>query len=280
VTESFRTQDGRALTYRREGEGPLLVCHPGGPGFSSLCLGDLGGLTESRTLILLDPRGTGGSDLPADERAYATSDYVADMEELRLHLGVEQIDVLGHSHGGVVGVAYAADHPASIRRLVLANSLVRLHPDEMEALMQSHANEPWYEDAQDAFAREEAGDFADEDELRALVLREFPFYFAHYDDRARTYLDQKVAVERPNPDALKLFNEGIETWDMRAELGRVRAPTFVLTGHVDFICGPACADDLVEGIAGARRVVIEDCGHFSFVEQSERFRREVATFLS
>ena len=280
MTESFRTQDGRALTYRREGEGPLLVCHPGGPGFSSLYLADLGGLAESRTLILLEPRGTGASDAPTDERAYATSDYVADVEELRLHLGVEQIDVLGHSHGGVVGVAYAAEHPASIRRLVLANSLARLHPQEMEAFMQSHANEPWYEDAQDAFAREEAGDFDDEDELRALALREFPFYFAHYDDCARTYLEENVAAERPNPDALKLFNEAIETWDMRAELGRVRAPTLVLTGDVDFICGPACADDLVEGIAGARRVVIEDCGHFSFVEQPERFRREVATFLS
>jgi proline-specific peptidase len=280
VTESFPTQDGRTLTYRRQGTGPLLVCHPGGPGFSSLYFADLGGLGESRTLILLDPRGTGGSDAPRDERAYTRSDYVADVEELRLQLGVEQIDLLGHSHGGVVGAAYAAEHPASIRRLVLANSLARLHPEEMEALIQSHANEPWYDDAQDALAREEAGEFEDEDELRALVLREFPFYFAHYDDRARTYLEETVAAERPNPDALKLFNDGIETWDMRSELGRVTIPTLVLTGDVDFICGPACAEDLVKGIGGARRVVIEDCGHLSFVEQPERFRREVATFLS
>jgi hypothetical protein len=42
--ESFRTADGRTLSYRREGSGPLLVCHPGGPGFSSRYFGDLAGL--------------------------------------------------------------------------------------------------------------------------------------------------------------------------------------------------------------------------------------------
>jgi pimeloyl-ACP methyl ester carboxylesterase len=35
VTESFRTADGRTLSYRRRGDGPTLACHPGGPGFSS-----------------------------------------------------------------------------------------------------------------------------------------------------------------------------------------------------------------------------------------------------
>ena len=104
MKDSFRTQDGRKLTYRREGSGPLLVCHPGGPGFSSRYLADLGGLGTTRTLVMLDPRGTGGSDAPEDTRAYTTSDYVADVEELREHLGVEQLDLLGHSHGGVVAL--------------------------------------------------------------------------------------------------------------------------------------------------------------------------------
>jgi proline-specific peptidase len=280
VTESFRTQDGRSLTYRRVGAGPVLVCHPGGPGFSSRYLADLAGLAESRTLVLLDPRGTGGSDPPANARAYETGDYVADVEELRAHLELEQIDLLGHSHGGVVGIGYAAEHPRLLRRLVLANSLARVHPEEMEALMQGHADESWYEDAQAALEREQAGDFANDDELRELTQRELPFYFAHYDDKARRYVTDSLGGERPNTNALKLFNEDFETWDIRPELARVRAPTLVLTGEVDFICGPACADDLATGIAGADKVVLEDCGHFSFIEQPEAFRGAVKTFLA
>ena len=72
-------------------------------------------------------------------------------------------------------------------------------------------------------------------------------YFAHFDERAERYLDECVAPDRPNPDALQLFNEGIEDWDMRPELSRIVAPTLVLTGSEDFICGPACADDVAAG---------------------------------
>ena len=43
----------------RRGDGPLLLCHPGGPGFDGSELHDLGGLDRTRTLLLLDPRGSG-----------------------------------------------------------------------------------------------------------------------------------------------------------------------------------------------------------------------------
>ena len=65
--EGLTTRDGRRLAYRRIGEGPTLVCHGGGPGFSSLYLADLAGLGEG------------------------FEDYVADLEELREHLGLERL---------------------------------------------------------------------------------------------------------------------------------------------------------------------------------------------
>jgi Predicted hydrolases or acyltransferases (alpha/beta hydrolase superfamily) len=280
VTESFQTAAGRTLTYRREGDGPLLVCHPGGPGFSSLYFADLASLGAAFTLILLNPRGTADSDRPDDVRAYTTSDYVADVEELRAHLGADQLDLLGHSHGGVVAMAYAAEHPDRVRRLIAANSLVRIRRDEMEPAMESRSAEPWYADAREALEQEDAGAYATEEELAALTRRFFPFYFAHFDEKARAYLDEHVASERPNPDALKLFNDGIEKWDMRPDLARIAAPTLVITGEADFITGPECAQDIGGGIAGARVVIVEDCGHFTFIEHPDRFRAEVTRFLS
>ena len=279
MTESFRTEDGRTLTYRREGAGPVLVVIPGGPGFSSLYLCDLGGLSERFTLILLNPRGTGDSSAPADPRAYTTADYVADVEELRSHLGEERLNLLGYSHGGVVALAYAAQHPDRTRRLVAANTLVRVHPAETEQLMLTHRDEPWYDDARQALAQEEAGEYASEAELREITGRFMPMYFAHYDERAKHYLDTYMSPERPNPDALKLFNEGIADWDMRPELAAIEAPTLVITGAEDFVCGPACAADIAGAIAGSTKVLIEECGHFTFVECPERFRDEVTRFL-
>ena len=181
--ERFRTADGRRLSYHVEGTGPILVCHPGGPGFSARCFGDLAGLGESLTLVMLNPRGTGGSDRPADPRAYATEDYVADLEELRAHLGLEQMFLLGHSHGGVVAQAYTARHPECVERLVLASTLARFHAGQveaMEAAMEARSSEPWYEDARAALEAEQAGEWESDEELAELVLREFPFYFASY----------------------------------------------------------------------------------------------------
>ena len=47
-------------------------------------------------------------------RAYTTGDYVADVEELRAHLGEDELNLLGHSHGGVVAMAYAAEQPGRV----------------------------------------------------------------------------------------------------------------------------------------------------------------------
>ena len=113
--DGLTTADGRRLAYRRTGQGPTLVCHGGGPGFSGLYLADLGGLDRELELVLLDPRGTGGSDRPADPRDYAIADYAADLEELREHLGLERMSLLGHSHGGVVAMALRGHAPRAGR---------------------------------------------------------------------------------------------------------------------------------------------------------------------
>jgi pimeloyl-ACP methyl ester carboxylesterase len=197
--------------YRREGSGLPLVCHPGGPGFSSRYFGDLAGLGERVELILVDPRGTGASARPDDSRAYALSDYVDDLEELRAELELEQMDLLGHSHGGVVAMAYAAAHPGRVSRLVLASTTPRFgaeHEAAMTAAMEARAGEPWYEDACAALEAEQDGAFDTDEELRDLALREFPFYFARFGEHERAYLET-LREEVPNADALLLFNREI-----------------------------------------------------------------------
>jgi proline iminopeptidase len=276
------TREGRTLAYTRTGSGPTLVCHPGGPGFSSRYLVDLGGLDRELELVLLDPRGTGGSSRPADPRAYATEEYVADLEELRGHLGLERLDLLGHSHGGIVAAAYAAQHPERVGRLVLASSLARFSPEQQRAMarwIESRASEPWYEDARAALEAEEAGEFETDEEMAELALREFPFYFATYGELERAYVDS-LRAETPNAEALRFFNtELFQTFDLRPLLPRITAPTLVVTGEHDFITGPPSAAELATGIARAETVVIPAAGHFVFVEAPVPFREAVLAFL-
>jgi proline iminopeptidase len=280
--DGLTTVDGRALAYRRSGSGPMLVCHPGGPGFSSSYLSDLGGLDAGLELVLLDPRGTGESDPARDPTGYAIDDYVSDLEELRAHLDLERMLLLGHSHGGVAAIAYAARYPERVERLILASTLPR-HGTEQEAAMQAalelRAGEPWYADAREALESELAGNFYTGAELMTLCLRIMPFYFARYGDPERTYVES-MAGEELCVDALRLWETEIfEHFDLRPQLAALTMPTLVITGEADFIAGPACAAELSEGIPAATTVFLPGAGHFIFVEAPEPFREAVLSFL-
>ena len=278
----FTTTDGRKLTYRRMGSGPVLVCHPGGPGFSSSYFADLAGLWEKFTLVMLNPRGTGGSDRPSDSRAYQIDDYVSDVEALRAHLGQEHLLLLGHSHGSVVAEAYAAEHPARVQRLVLASALARFGPEQEAAMregMEKRSGQPWYPDAVAALEEEQEAKFTSDQELADIFFREFPLYFARYGEAEAGYADT-LRSETINADALLLFNREIfNTFDLRDRLPRITAPTLVITGEDDFICGPVCAAEIAAAIPGAHEVIIGDSGHMIFLEQPEAFHNEVTDFL-
>ena len=186
MRETFTTPDGRRLAYERRGSGPLLVCHPGGPGGSAAEFRDFAGLDDTFELVLLCPRGSLGSD-PADD--YSLASYVRDVEALREHLGVEQVDLLGFSHGGCVAMAYAAAHPAHVRRLLLVDTLA-VWGKEAEAAMQRgvvvRSGEPWFADAAKAIEEEQAGEFASAAELTANLRRQIPLYFHRWEGNEQT----------------------------------------------------------------------------------------------
>jgi pimeloyl-ACP methyl ester carboxylesterase len=278
----FATADGRALTYRQLGHGPVLVCHPGGPGFSSAYFSDLAGLWERFTLVMLNPRGTGGSSRPADARAYQIDDYVADLEEVRGHFGLERMLLLGHSHGGVVAQAYAARYPGRIDKLVLASTLARFGPENELAMregMDKRSAEPWYPEALAALNMEQGGEFDTDQQVSELAFQELPLYFARFGAVEAGYLDT-LRADTLNADAVRLFNREIFTsFDMRGALPAITAPTLVITGDADFICGPLCTDEIVAAIPGARKVIVGDAGHMVFVEQPQAFHDEVGDFL-
>jgi proline iminopeptidase len=282
TNEQLTTADGRTLAYRRLGSGRALPCHPGGPGLPGAELADLAGLDDSLELLILEPRGTGRSTRPADAAAYDFEHYVADLEELRVHLGEERIDLLGFSHGGMVAMAYAAAHPDRVGRLLLVATLA--HRDEgldaeMERGLAEREGEPWYPDARAAFDEEEEGDFEDDEALAENVLRQWPLYFGHYGDREAAFV-QTLAGLVPNADALRRFNS--EIWpslDLRPVLGRIEAPTLVVAGDRDFIAPPAAAATIGDVIKGAEVVVVPEAGHFVFVEAPDAFRDAVLSFL-
>src|SRR5579859_56952 len=155
---TFSAPDGTVLAYHRTGTGEPLVCLPGGPMQASGYLGDLGGLPAYRSLVLLDPRGTGDSAAPADPATYRCDRQVGDVEALRTHLGLERLHLLGHSAGGTLAVLYAARFPDRVASLVLVTPSPRVvgldiaNLDRRE-VVETRAGEDWYPDAMAALER-------------------------------------------------------------------------------------------------------------------------------
>jgi len=278
VIEIFTTPGGLTLSYERRGRGPLLVCHPGGPGGSSAEFEDFAGLDDTFELVLFSPRGSHGSD-PADD--YTLASYVGDLEALRVRLGVERMDLLGFSHGGIVAMAYADAFAPHVGRLVLADTLA-IWGAESEAAMQrgieARAGEPWFDDARKAIEEEQAGEFSSGDELTTNLRRQIPLYFHRWEGNEA--VGGRLAADFAHAEPLQHFNTvEFPTLDLRPELRGIEAPTLVVCGEDDFIAGPACAEAIVRELSDARLVTIPEAGHFVYVEQPDTFRAALTEFL-
>ncbi len=267
---SLTTADGRTLAWRERGSGPPLVLHPGGPGCSSEYFGELPELAGARTLLLLDPRGTGGSDRPVDPSGYDLEDYAADIEALRAHLGLERLDLLGHSHGGFVAMTWATTRPERVGRLIVASSAARFTPAIREmraARIASHEGESYYEDSIAAIAAHEAGEFASDGELSALYAREWRVLVPVGIDASGILGGLRRAGN--NADALRHFNSRIASgMDQRAALAAVTSPTLVLVGELDAF-GVAPGEEIAAALPDARLTVLSGADHFPFLESAD-----------
>jgi 2-hydroxy-6-oxonona-2,4-dienedioate hydrolase len=60
----------------------------------------------------------------------------------------------------------------------------------------------------------------------------------------------------------------------------VKAPTLIVWGKYDELANPAGADRLEKAIPGAKKVIIDDCGHMPQLEKADEFNRLVREFVA
>jgi proline iminopeptidase len=278
---AFPSYDGTRLAYTETGAGPRLVCLPGGPGRASAYLEDLGGLAADRTLVLLDTRATGHSEVPADPSTLRFDRLAQDVDSLRAHLGEERIDLLGHSAGCLVAQAYAAAYPDRVSSLVLVTPSGRLQGgdrSDVASIRASRSDEPWYAEAAEA---QDALAYAGPAQQQALVRATRPFFYGRWDERTQAHA--ATADIQSSKRAELGFGAGVEEVDvpaLLARLGSLDVPVLVLGGERDALTGVASVHAVAASFAGARAVVLPRAGHFPWVDEPDAFRAAVADFLA
>jgi len=110
--------------YVDEGQGEPVVMVHGNPTWSLYFRNLILALRESHRVIAPDHIGCGRSDKPPDSQyQYTLKSRIDDLEALLEHLGVKQdLTLVLHDWGGMIGMGYAVRHPERIKRLVVMNT--------------------------------------------------------------------------------------------------------------------------------------------------------------
>ncbi|WP_329281602.1 alpha/beta fold hydrolase [Streptomyces sp. NBC_00691] len=278
--QTFSAPDGTTLAFHVSGSGAPLLCLPGGPFQDSAYLGDLGGLTAHRRLIRLDLRGTGASAVPDDSSSYRCDRLVEDVEALREHLGLDTVDVLGHSAGANLAALYVTRHPGRVGRLVLVTpgtAAVGLDtaPEERLAAARLRRDEPWFGPAYAALEEVTAGRGTGES-FQAVA----PFFHGTWDEAAR---ERHAAGEsQRNGEGAGVFaSEGAFLPEAtRAVFADFARPVLVVAGEGDVNTPVPTAAAYAELFPKAAFVVLDGAGHFPWHDDAEGFAGAVGDFLA
>lgn len=278
---TFRSHDGVELAYRLVGQGPPVVCVPGGPGRAGAYLGDLGGAVAGRTLVVLDNRGTGRSASPRDPEACGMDRAVQDVEALRQHLGIDRLTLLGHSSAGNVLALYAYAFPNRAARLVFVGPSTRavgLAVDGFLPALERRAGEVWYADAYAAMMRWAAAVTVTESlPFRAAAA---PFFYGRWDEAARRH-----AEAEPHELAV-LAAEGFyatlahDPGTVRRRLAELPVPVLVVVGELDPYPTPATGERLAALFPNGKAVIQPNAGHYPWIDDAHAFGGILTEFLS
>lgn len=278
--ESGKLFAGRDATIYYEVRGPktgvpLFVLN-GGPGVDHTYMHSgtaLDVLAKKRPVIFYDPRGVGKSPALKKGQSCTFDDQVNDLEALRSFLGYERIDVLGHSFGGSVAMAYAVRFPARVGHLALSDSVAPKLSDWIYLFAQVFPETNERMEATDKRMHDGA-----KGEMKAYMMDYLSMIF--YSPAKRDAYLAKVTNPAVNQQIQDGILKGLENVDLNPEIAKFRFPVLVMTGRFDMNVAPVVAYNMHKTMPNSKFVVFDTSGHMPFYEEPEKFVRTMNEFLA
>jgi len=250
---------GQAIHYFDMGSGPVVVLLHGLGSRKEDWLSVLEPMAQKYRLLVPDQIGFGRSDKPLLD--YSIQTYVDFLNEFLRQLKVEKANLVGESLGGWIAGLYVAEigggaHLIPVEKLVLVDAaglkqdqpILDLNPSSLAA-MRGVMEAVFYDTS-----------WLNEDALRKIFTDKLA---AHDGYTVRSFLG--------NPTREK------ERMDDR--MGSIKVPTLVVWGKQDKLLPIVSGERYAAGIAGAKLVSFEKCGHVPPIEKTEEFLAAVMAFL-
>jgi len=250
---------GEAIHYFDMGSGPVVVLLHGLGSRKEDWLPVLEPMAQKYRLLVPDQIGFGRSDKPLLD--YSIQTYVDFLNEFLRQLKVEKASLVGESLGGWIAGLYAAEigggaHLIPVEKLVLVDAaglkqekpIPDLNPSSLAA-------------------------------MRGMM--EAVFYDTSWlnEDALRKVFTDKLAAKDGFTVRSILSNPALGAERLDERLGSIKVPTLVTWGRQDKLLPIGSGERYTAGIAGAKLVSFDKCGHVPAIEKTEEFLAAVTAFL-
>jgi len=233
------------------GDLPIVVLHGWGAHIEAVAP-ILAALDGAPDLIALDLPGFGESEPP--DHAWDVDSYARFMIHFLDELGVDRAHLVGHSHGGRVSIALAADEPQRVGRLLLIDS-AGLRPKR-----------GWKYRRRVAVAK-----------LGRLIAKVGGGPGRRLQERMRARVASRDYLEAS--EAMRGTFRAVVSADLADRLPRIVASTLLVWGDRDDDTPLWMAHRMEELIPDAGLVVLEGAGHYSYADAPGQFRAVARRFL-
>jgi proline iminopeptidase len=262
--------NGFDLWYRETGNkaGKTVIVLHGGPAMSGHYFGDsFKFLEKDYRVVIYDQRGGGNSQIKPDLSLYTFDALVNELEVVRKKVaGDEKVIIVGHSFGGVFAQRYAFTFPEHVDRLVLVSSgpakLNRQIATRPFRMLLKHGLPP-----------------SDPEKANEYFMGMFETIFKvtfHDEDNYRRFSPGYASY-----GTYMAVRNSLGNYDFREDIKRIKAKTLILYGGEAEIetCIEPFQLKLHELIPNSKLVKFEKSGHWSFLEEPEKFQKTVKEFL-
>lgn len=281
--QGYKRIDGIDHFYRIVGTGEPFVFLHGGPGmWHDELVPSFFEFAKDHQCIYYDQRGNGKSLMEKIDATNFTTDLlVDDLEAIRKEFGLEEVNIIGHSWGGLLGMYYASKYPQYMKRLILVdpapsntelliksyeNMMARFSEADWNHLQAIYESEPYL--AGDPDVHNEAMRLSEGVTFFNEQAREEYFKIAVFDE---TTAKNAVAINGP-ARSMKL---NITVQD---QLSNITCPTLIVQGHEDFIV-PEAAELICQLIKDSQLTFIPESGHYPFMEAPIEFFNALNAFV-
>ncbi len=270
--------------FESKGASKTLVVLHGGPGAThdmDLPLAELS--DRGISVFFYDQYGCGKSgETPDYPSRFTTEYYMDELEQLRRSvLEGRKIYVMGHSWGGMLGLAYATKHQDQMHALISTGGIssVPFYTNEVNTWIEALPDEL----KQAIHKYERLGDYSNPEYLKAVDY----FYHEHLlrlkDWPPEMYIGMKSIDERKvyktwwGPNEFRATGK-LKDWDITSEIEVIRIPTLVTTSTYDEV-SPNVAKLIQKHIPGSRLVQFQNSSHCPMWEEREEYLKTLETFI-